>query len=234
MPRPMGYSTGALAKGDFRLAMDKMRGHGLTAIELSALRSRELLPLFAALADLDLRRFAYVAIHLPVPVDARAEARDLAAVQAHGVKFPLIVHPDVLHDFEAWNRLGSQVCVENMDSRKPLGRTAAEMAAVFEKLPQASFCLDLGHVRQVDPSMNEARQMLRQFGQRLRQLHVSTVTARGEHRPMDEDAALAFQRVAAEVGSSVPIILESPVGTAEELASQLALAEEVFGATSAV
>ena len=37
--RPFGFSTGALALGDFRLALRMLEGIDLDAIELSALRA---------------------------------------------------------------------------------------------------------------------------------------------------------------------------------------------------
>jgi hypothetical protein len=40
--RPIGFSTGALAKGDFRRGLDLQRRSGISAIELSALRDHEL------------------------------------------------------------------------------------------------------------------------------------------------------------------------------------------------
>ena len=65
--RPMGFSTGALAQGDFHLALRMLADQPTTAVELSALRAHELLPLSQALPTLDLSRFAYVSVHAPRP-----------------------------------------------------------------------------------------------------------------------------------------------------------------------
>jgi len=46
--RPLGFSTGALAKGDFRAGVEIQRSLGTTAVELSALRDSELPPLLTA------------------------------------------------------------------------------------------------------------------------------------------------------------------------------------------
>ena len=52
--RPIGFSTGALAKGDFRRGLEILRRHKIEIVELSALRQPELEPLMSSLDDLDL------------------------------------------------------------------------------------------------------------------------------------------------------------------------------------
>ena len=58
--RPIGFSTGALARGDFRRALASLQAHRIDIVELSALRMEELEPLIAALPGLDLERFTFV------------------------------------------------------------------------------------------------------------------------------------------------------------------------------
>ena len=48
------------------------------------------------------------------------------------------------------------LCVENMDKRKPVARTVDELEAVFGELPDAGFCLDLGHARPAAESVAQA------------------------------------------------------------------------------
>src|SRR5205807_3488982 len=95
-----------------------------------------------------------------------------------------------------WNRFGELVYVENMDIRKPIGQTAADLASIFAELPRACLCFDIGHARQVDPTMSEAAQILLQFKARLRQLHISDVNAQSKHDPLSLEAVMAFRRVA--------------------------------------
>ena len=68
--RDIGFSTGALALGDFRSALHMLEGHNCPAVELSALREAELPGLMDALADLDLGRFKYISVHAPSKPDA--------------------------------------------------------------------------------------------------------------------------------------------------------------------
>ena len=63
--RPTGFSTGAIAFGDFRAALIKLQGCNATAIELSALREHELTNLLDQAPDLPLDQFSYKSLHAP-------------------------------------------------------------------------------------------------------------------------------------------------------------------------
>lgn len=57
--RPIGFSTGAVAKGDFQRALCRLRQHGVKVVELSALRLPELAPLAQSLERIDLDGFEF-------------------------------------------------------------------------------------------------------------------------------------------------------------------------------
>jgi hypothetical protein len=209
--RPIGFSTGALALGDTAGALAMLQGSRTTAVELSALRLHELAPLLALLPTLDLSAFDYVSIHAPSRYDAAEEKRVVAALAAI-VPFgwPIVVHPDTIHDFGGWRGLGALVAIENMDQRKPIGRTARELEGIFKQLPEARFCFDIGHARQIDRTMGEAHFLVQELGPRLAQLHVSEVDPMSRHDPLSADAVTAFRKVAPWVPEDVPLILETP------------------------
>src|SRR6185436_16093753 len=93
--------------------------------------------------------------------------------------------------------------------RKTTGRTIAELQALFDVFPDATFCLDLGHARQIDPTMVSAMLMLQEFGARLVELHISEVGAHGEHLPLGATTRQAFARVTHLVPAQCPLIIES-------------------------
>jgi xylose isomerase-like TIM barrel protein len=219
--RPIGFSTGALAYSNYRQGLSMMRGRHLQAVELSALRENELVPLLNDLDSLDLHQFSYVSIHAPSEFSAAQETtiRDLLKGQLRR-GWPIVMHPDTIHDFELWRDFGPLLAIENMDKRKPIGRTAHQLASIFEKLPNASLCFDIGHARQVDPTMTEAYLILRQFGRRLRQVHVSEVNTRSKHDVLSYASILAFQEVADLIPLEVPLILETPL-TESQMQSEI-------------
>ena len=179
--RPLGFSTGALAYADFREALRMLDQKEVQAVELSALRQDELVPLLQAIPSLDLTGFDYVSIHAPSQFDANREAASWELIAGEAARgWPIVLHPDAIHnrcnsDFGLWRELGATICIENMDKRKPIGRSAQELARILAQLPDATFCFDIGHARQFDPTMTEAWLVLREFGSKLRQVHVSEV-----------------------------------------------------------
>lgn len=228
--RPIGFSTGALAKGDFREGLAIQARHPRIAVtELSALRDAELRPLVAAIPTLDLGPYAYVSIHAPSKLGSLAESEVVELLHATPREMPIIVHPELVQTPELWAGFGGRLCLENMDNRKSSGRTVEEMRALFELFPEARFCLDIGHARQIDPTMAGAIQMLRSFGDRLVQVHVSEVGVRGEHLPLSSLAMYSFQIIASLIPASCPLIIESVVAESA-VESEIAKCELIFGA----
>lgn len=209
----IGFSTGAVAKHDFRRALAILTNStsATNAVELSALRSHELPDLLAAVPDLDLRRWTYVSIHAPSKfvsiADERAAAQSLTAI-AQAYQVNIIQHPDAIQDWQAWGAIGSRLCLENMDLRKAVGQTCDSMAEVFDRLPDAGFCFDVGHALQVDPTGVEGTRMLRAFGGRLQQVHLSYVNAVSDHELVNRAFLSKVNELLALVPSQVAIILE--------------------------
>jgi hypothetical protein len=219
--RPIGFSTGALAYADFREGLRLTRNAGCRAVELSALRQAELIPLLDSLETLDLEGFDYVSIHAPSQFDPSWEEELCDRLNAQlWRRWPIVAHPDALTDPARWREMGSLLCVENMDKRKPIGRTMRELDLIFKQLPDASLCFDIGHARQVDPTMTESYLILREFGSKLRQVHVSEVSTNSKHDALSYMSILAFQQVAHLIPDHVPLILETPV-------SEHAMQEEI-------
>jgi hypothetical protein len=210
--RPIGFSTGAIAYADFRRALELLRDETITCIELSALRFQETDSLVSSICELDLTRYSYVSFHAPSSFDSEQE--EVLVNQLWNFlprHWPIILHPDTIHDLSLWRRFGSQLTIENMDLRKPSGRTVEELSAVFEGLPEAVFCFDIGHARQCDASMTEAYRMLRSFQGKLKQVHVSEVNTSSQHDPVSYSAQISFREVSGLIPSNTPLIIESRV-----------------------
>ena len=226
----IGFSTGSIALGNVRRGLRVATHRRTNAVELSALREEELEPLLEFLDGVrgELDHFEYISVHAPSRrsrFSERALVEKLASVAGRG--WPIIVHPDVIEHFSLWEALGPAVCLENMDRRKSVGRTAVQLQRVFDKLPEATFCFDIGHARQVDPTMQEAASFLRSFGDRLRQVHMSYVNSQSRHERLNYESIMAFRRVARWLDESIPVILETPV-EAGQVDAEISAAETVF------
>jgi hypothetical protein len=227
--RAIGFSTGALAKGDFDAALEIQASRSqLRGVELSALRDHELPRLAAAVPRLNIAHYTYVSVHAPGKLASMTERDVFETLRDLPRQWPIIVHPELAATRDWWRSLGARLCLENMDNRKAGGRTVDEMRALFDDYPEASFCLDLGHARQVDPTMATAVRMAREFSDRLRQIHLSEVGPRGEHLPLSFLATYAFQLVAPLVPSGCPIIIESVVPESK-MDCEIRKATELFG-----
>lgn len=223
----IGFSTGAIARDDFSTALEILDGTKCSAVELSALRAAELPSLLAALPHIlpQLRaRYEYISFHAPTNFDdEQSLVRELMIIADLGLN--IIVHPDTIGDMKLWRRLGSRLCLENMDSRKPIGRTAEELEPFFEQLPEAMLCLDLAHARQIDSSMNQAVRILRRFSRRLAQFHISEINSKGTHFPMSFAAMRAYEPFAS-ILSQKPVIIEAMVAR-HEIKREIAATEEL-------
>ena len=226
--RPIGFSTGALAKGDFARGLALQRELSrITAVELSALRDHELPALVQAIPQLDLRHFEYVSVHAPSVLRTLTEETAFELLRRLPHAWPIVAHPELLQTPSLWRGLGERLCLENMDHRKTTGRTVAELRMLFDTFPDAAFCLDLGHARQLDPTMTTAILMVREFGDRLREVHVSEVGPHGEHLPLGATARRSFARVVPLIPPHCPLIIESVVSV-ETMTSELHSVSAVF------
>ena len=205
----IGFSTGAVMLGNFQEALRVMRGTSMTAAELSALRLPELPVLIGALPELDLGQFSYVSVHAPSSFSAEEEDGVIELLSRIPPGWPIIVQPDTIHDSAKWARFDSQLAIENMDRRKPDGRSAEELCRWFERLPNASLCFDLAHAHQCDRTMTEAFRILLRFSDKICQLHVSELDSVGHHFPLSYGSIQAFSEIASLIPADSPVILES-------------------------
>ena len=207
----IGYSTGAIALGDFSRAIAILSSFDFQAVELSALRLDEVKPLLNAIPHLDLHKYRYISFHAPSVFEEGDEKELVDLLSRLPAHWPIVLHPDSIHQIDRWETLSSRLAIENMDRRKGTGRSAHELRYFFERLPNAQMCLDLGHSRQVDSSMVGTYQLLHEFANRIVQLHISEVDTFNRHDLISRAAELAFLQVSRFLPSTAAVILESRV-----------------------
>jgi hypothetical protein len=207
---PTGVSTGVFvgARGDWPELVAEACRISTFAVELSALSGDELPGLIAYLLAKPRVPFRYVSVHAPVKNREPNESATIAMLD----ELPLwvrsvVAHPDALSDIVRYRALGTRLVLENMDDRKITGRVADEMESFFEDLPDAGFCLDVAHVRSIDPTMDAAHELLDRFRSRLRHVHLSSLD-QGRHVPLTEDDERLFVEVLDRC-RDVPWILEA-------------------------
>jgi hypothetical protein len=211
---PIGISTGVFeaARGDWPALVDEACRVSTFAVELSALSGAELPGLVRYLLAKPRLPFRYVSVHAPVKhqgLEAPVLVHQLAELPIWVRS--IVAHPDALSDPDAYRSLGTRLVLENMDDRKGTGRTADEIEPLFEALPDAGFCLDVAHAWSIDPTMAAAHELLDCFRSRLRQVHLSSLSA-GHHVPVVSDDESLFADLLDRC-RDVPWILEAPPPT---------------------
>ena len=210
----IGFSTGSIALSNYKKAIEDLENHLdlINSIELSALRETELEPLINELDKLKLSGYKYVSFHAPSGLKVLTEKRTIELLKIPADRnMNIILHPDIIEDYSLWKRFGERLLIENMDKRKPIGRTLEELDFIYSELPEACLCFDIAHSRQVDPTMYEAKMVLSKYGDKIKQIHISEVNSQSKHVRMSYETILAFTKVADLIPSYTPVIIESPV-----------------------
>ncbi len=206
----VGFSTGALERRDFRQAVAWMVANGIHTVELSALRFDELPPLVKSLNDLPLESFKYVSFHAPSSFEKDKEEHVIELLQPVRKRgWNIIVHPDVIYTPSRWSSFGEQLLIENMDRRKALGRTSAELRDLFKQLPKARLCLDVAQARQLDTTLMLLWDIVRRFSDRIGEVHISELDSMCRHQPMSRGAVMDYRQVLGRAVRMTPVIVES-------------------------
>jgi len=227
--RAFGFSTGALAKSDVRRALGVAAQHDTGAVEYSALRLGELVSMVTFLEANGPGDFQYISFHAPSRFSAEEEPAVVALLRRLVARRPMhiVVHPDVICNHSLWTVFGEYLCIENMDHRKPIGRTADELGDVFSKLPNARLCFDIGHAHEIDRSMTRGYEILRRYRNRIAHVHASEVSDECDHRAFSASSHAAFLKVSGMIPESVPVILETDVPESR-VGGQLEEARTIF------
>ncbi len=207
---PLGASTGYLEpwRGNWDELLRRVVAVSSFAAEFAALSEPEFGGLLTFLTKRPRLPFVYLSVHAPVKAREASEETLvdwLRALPPHVES--IVIHPDTLTDVDLFRQVGRRLVVENMDDRKPSGRTVDELAKVFAALPEAGFCFDIAHAWSIDPTMRLAHDLLDHLGARLRQVHLSSL-AGGKHVPLSREHEDAFVPLLRRC-SDVPWILEA-------------------------
>jgi len=212
---PLGASTGYMAglRGDWKRQIATAWEVSPFAIELSALSEPELPSLSEFLATGPSLPFRYISIHGPSK-QLQADEERLVAELCEVARYAdaVVMHPDTIERPELFRPLGRKLLLENMDDRKSTGRTPVELAAAFSALPEAGFCFDIAHAWSVDPQMSVAADLLDHFGDRLRHLHISSLSEDLHHVSLRAEDEKLFSPIL-ERCVDVPWIFEAPPAT---------------------
>jgi hypothetical protein len=232
--RNIGFCTGGLALSDFRLGLDWLRKAGITTVELSAMRVSEFDELFKVFREDSslLDGFEYISVHAPkFGEEDEKKVSDQLGYFAE-VGFPIVIHPQFLYTTDIWRQFGNDLCIENMDQRA-YGQTKYELKQIFKRFSEASFCFAIGHTRQLDPSMDEGRKIIKTFNSKCREVHISEVRPDNKHITISPSCAADFKKISNLIpendteGNPTIIIIESMIPF-YEIKWELDIVKDIF------
>jgi hypothetical protein len=213
---PVGASTGYMQslRGDWNAQVEKAWRLSSFAVELSALSESELPSLLDYLRHTPSLPFRYISIHGPSKArEMDEEQLVFALLRLADCADAFVMHPDTIEDAALYRPLGQKLVLENMDARKAGGRTRGELDAVFSELPDSGFCFDIAHAWSIDPGMSVASDLLDGFGNRLRHVHLSSLSEDLHHVPLTTEDEELFDPLLKRC-LDVPWIFEAPQRTA--------------------
>lgn len=208
----MGVSTGFMwdSRGDWSTQVRAARNASTFAVELSALSESELPGLLRYFEAGHSSPFRYLSVHGPskdrvLPEEGLVDLLMQVGQHCDGI----VMHPDTMQDPSVYSPLGAKLVIENMDARKPGGRTAVELRSFFRALPLAGFCFDIAHAWSIDRTMRVAEELIDTYKLRLRHVHLSSLSEDLHHVPLTEDHEELFWPLLSRC-LDVPWILEAP------------------------
>jgi len=222
----VGFSTGGLYTTG--LPLDKRikmyLSSGADAIELSFLTADELFQAKLSKETIvNIKKFKYISIHAPGKNirynkdSAKAIINKLQEICSQIPVNGIVLHPDVVDDFQVLEKSNLPFLIENMDKRKTSG-TDVKYFEELKKKYNFGFVLDLQHVYEHDKSMKLAEQFIKIMGNRLKHMHVSGCTESDIHAPTHSSSNREAITKILKKSIDVPKILEGNLtGNTEEI-----------------
>ncbi len=125
------------------------------------------------------RDFSYKSVHLPSDIRYVKDEKTIRLLdkivnyyKEVGASLAL-VHPDVVDDWEVFDRYKINWAIENMDNRKGRFKTAGELEEFLGKNPNWRLVLDLNHCFTNDRSMALAESILHNLKDKIAEVHLS-------------------------------------------------------------
>lgn len=203
---------------------DRFESLDCNAIEVFALNEDHLDILINTIPPDHYSRFSWVSLHAPSAVykDTPKIKRILEKIRKVVMKFNMkniVFHPDKVKDWHVFESISDlPVSFENMDNYKKRGKTFEEMEEILIK-GNYSFTLDVQHCFTLDSTMENAREFISKFKDRIIEIHISAFDPKKLHYPlykMKQDVIIDSIREL-----DVPIIIESTFDSYDEIEKEL-------------
>lgn len=219
----IGFSTGCLYKTHDRLSPETInffRKAGCNAIEIMFYSVSDA-EKFLKLKDSYFEGFEFTSVHAPMykggEIDEYIRAMNAIGEVHSRVGFDSVVlHPDMFDDFSFLKRFDLPFAIENMDNRKKSCKDVTDLRQVFNKF-NVPMVLDMNHCFSNDSSMKLADDLVKAFRPKIEEIHLSGFDT--FHDPLFKTKQEIIMDAMPD--TSLPIIIESGLGSVEEISIEL-------------
>lgn len=211
----LGFSTGFLHKiiqPVSREAIFLCQEIGCNIIELSC-SYEERIPLLENIKKSDLESFKKVSLHAPSSIFLKKDRElklILNTIQEACKRLEIdyiIVHPNIVRNWNIFNDYTFQVAIENMDRYGETGKTVKELANIFNH-KNYKLVLDLNHCFTNDKTMKLADEFIKSFKDKICEIHLSGYKDKNNlHVPLHKTRQVNIIKVVPN--KRIPIIIES-------------------------
>jgi len=213
----IGFSTGCLYKNwnpVSKEAIEIIRSTGCDGIELCAGKV-ERIDRFDSISEEDLKGFEYISLHLPDDIhylnNSKTEKLLKKIFEIHKrIGFDcVVVHPDLVDDWEIFEKFDLPLCVENLDILKKTGKSIKDMES-FLSGRKFGMVLDLTHSYTSDSSMKLAENLYDNFADRIYEIHLSGYFVQdGDGQTHSSLFITKQEEILMSVPLNKPVIIES-------------------------
>ena len=193
-----------------RDVMQRFVNADAVAIELMC-HTKEHLAFLCQMEHEHIAQFAHISVHAPAYAYADDDRSHILLEQlAHVSKLYglayVVFHPDAVIDWDVVSRYDIPVAIENMDDRKASFRTVKDVKELLDRYA-FGLVIDLQHCYVNDPTMQLARELHKQCGDRLMGYHISGYDEKLLHVPLFGTRQDEIIRAAEQI--DLPLIIES-------------------------
>lgn len=168
------------------------------------------------------KTFAYKSIHLSSDIIYKNDEKSKQLLNIISDYYKeinadlILVHPDVVEDWEVFDQYKLNWAIENMDKEKQKFKTAKELIEFFKLKPNWKLVLDLNHCFSNDETMKLADDIITNLGDKIAEIHLSGYT--DLHDPIFKTKQNLILDYCNKINA--PIVIESVFESTDEVATE--------------
>lgn len=140
----------------------------------------------------------------------------------------VVVHPDLVDDWDVFDEISIPVAIENMDNRKKSFRTLQELRDFFQKYPHFKLVFDVQHWVVNGYDFNHIPEVLDEFHDRIVGVHLSGVGSDKYHIPVCRNNQRELVESLQNLPAHIPIVLEGVCVDVDEMRQEIGYVKNIL------